>query len=505
MRFAFVNPQGNFDPDNSYLAAHPDFGGQLVYVREVALALADAGHHADIVTRQIIDPEWPEFSELEDSYPDSPNVRILRIPCGPEHFLPKEELWPYLGEWVEGIQSFYERENILPDIFTGHYADGGLCAALLEERTGVPMIFTGHSLGAWKVDSLLSAGEELADVDRRYNFGPRIVAERVAASRAAAVVTSSESERREQYDHPAYREAIEVGDDRRFAVIPPGVDLEVFDADGESSREEEVRTSIRTALERDVDPDRRELPAVIAWSRLDPKKNHRALVRAFAGSPELREKANLLMVTRGLEDPLREPEKASSGDKEVLDGLIAEIEEADLWGSVSMFTLAGQDALAALYRWGRDQGSVFCLPAEYEPFGLTLVEAMAAGLPVVATSNGGPQEITDHGKAGLLADPYDYEELATRFLQLFGDSGAWNRYAASGRERAVELYSWQRTAEDYANLTTAAIRGERRGESPQDRLPIPDFIKDGPEESSKKLPRLESWEAAEEADGTDGA
>ncbi len=503
MRFAFINPQGNFDPANSYLAAHPDFGGQLVYVREVALALAAAGHQADIITRQIIDPEWPEFSEPEDSYPGHSGVRILRVPCGPESFLPKEELWPYLGEWVEGIQGLYEREDVLPDIFTGHYADGGLCAALLEERTGVPMIFTGHSLGAWKVDSLLSAGEALDDIDRRYNFGPRITAERVAASRAAAVVTNSESERREQYGHPAYREAIEVGDDRRFAVIPPGVDLKVFDADGESSREGEVRASIQAALDRDVEPDRRELPAVIAWSRLDPKKNHRALVRAFAGSPELRERANLLMVTRGLEDPLREPEKASSGDKEVLDGLIAEIEEADLWGSVSMFTLAGQDALAALYRWGRDEGSVFCLPAEYEPFGLTLVEAMAIGLPVVATSNGGPQEITDHGKAGLLADPYDYEELAARFLQLLGDNEAWEHYSASGHERAVELYSWQRTADDYANLATEIIQGERRGESPRDRLPLPEFVRDGSGEDSRELPRLESWETAEGADRTD--
>jgi sucrose-phosphate synthase len=48
MRLAFVNPQGNFDPADSYLTAHPDFGGQLVYVREVALGLAAMGHQADI-------------------------------------------------------------------------------------------------------------------------------------------------------------------------------------------------------------------------------------------------------------------------------------------------------------------------------------------------------------------------------------------------------------------------------------------------------------------------
>jgi len=59
MFIAFLNPQGNFDPHDSYWTQHPDFGGQLVYVKEVALALARRGHRVDVVTRQIADPGWP--------------------------------------------------------------------------------------------------------------------------------------------------------------------------------------------------------------------------------------------------------------------------------------------------------------------------------------------------------------------------------------------------------------------------------------------------------------
>ena len=84
MHVAFVNPQGNFDPEDSYWTAHPDFGGQLVYVKELALAMGNLGHKVDIVTRRIIDPDWPEFASDTDAYPDAPNVRILRIPCGPD-------------------------------------------------------------------------------------------------------------------------------------------------------------------------------------------------------------------------------------------------------------------------------------------------------------------------------------------------------------------------------------------------------------------------------------
>jgi sucrose-phosphate synthase len=64
---------------------------------------------------------------------------------------------------------------------------------------------------------------------------------------------------------------------------------------------------------------------------------------------------------------------------------------------------------------------VFCLPAEYEPFGLNVVEAMAVGLPVVATSNGGPREITNEGNAGLMADPHDPTDIAAKLLRLFSE------------------------------------------------------------------------------------
>jgi len=485
MHVAFVNPQGNFDPDNSYLASHPDFGGQLVYVREVARTLERSGHKVDILTRRIVDPDWPEFSAETDSYPGHPNLSIVRIPCGPDTFLPKEELWPHLGEWVEGVARWYDGGS-WPGLWTGHYADGGLCAALLGERSGTPFTFTGHSLGAWKLDLLLGESEDLAAADARFNFGPRIQAERAALARSAAIVANSSAERREQYDHPAYRDIVDPERDDRFAVIPPGVDLEIFDPEARSPWEDEVRARIAAAHERDIAPDRRDLPAVIAWSRLDPKKNHQALVQAFAQSPELKRRANLLIVTRGLDDPLREVDSVPEGQKEVLRDVVSEVERSDLWGCVSAFNLSGQSALAALYRWGAGSGGVFCLPAEYEPFGLTVVEAMAVGLPVVATQNGGPREITDEGRAGLLADPHDPAEIAAQFLRLLSDGNTWQTYADRGRERARQAYSWGRTAEGYLRLAGEISDGRRSGDP---SFPIPGFV-----ERPDPLPRLHDWE-----------
>jgi sucrose-phosphate synthase len=83
MRIGFLNPQGNFDPHDSYWTEHPDFGGQLVYVKEVALAMAAQGHQVDIITRQIVDDDWPEFTASLDSYPGHETYASSVFPAPP--------------------------------------------------------------------------------------------------------------------------------------------------------------------------------------------------------------------------------------------------------------------------------------------------------------------------------------------------------------------------------------------------------------------------------------
>ncbi len=490
VRIAFVNPQGNFDPADSHLTAHPDFGGQLVYVKQVALALAEMGHEADILTRQIADEEWPQFAAAEDAYLGCPGVRILRFPCGPPHFLPKEELWSHLSEWVGHIERWYRIEGVWPSLWTGHYADGGLCAALLEELSGVPFTFAAHSLGAAKLDRLLHPDDPnhtLEALDARYNFGARIAAERAAVARSACVITSTSHERHKEYQHPAYLDVINAGEDSRFALIPPGVDLTLFAPEGKGLCEESVLEAVASALARDILPERRGLPAVISWSRLDPTKNHLGLVRAFAESAELRECANLLIITRGVPDPLRKPWTAPAPEQEVLLSLASTIEDTGLWGTVTAFSLEGQDAAAALYRWGVQRGAVFCLPSHHEPFGLSLLEAMAVGLPVVATENGGPREITDDGRAGLLASPDDPAEIGAHLARLLNDRETWRHYSSLGRSRVLEQYSWTRAAHSYAELAMETAAGWRAGDR---SYPLPEFVRQTP---PVKLPRLAGW------------
>lgn len=491
MKIAFLNPQGNFDPQDRYWTEHPDFGGQLVYVKELSLALGRMGHSVDIITRQIQDPEWPGFEAELDAYPGEPNVRIVRLPCGGPHFLRKEDLWPHLGaEWVPNIVEFYAEQGGTPQSATAHYGDGGLAGALWRTAGGPPFTFTAHSLGAQKLDRLLAEGRKnLAQLNDHYRFAVRLAAERAAMNHADCVVTSTQQERLDQYAHAAYREAIDPTDDHRFAVVPPGVNLEIFDADAVGPEDEHIAGYLERMLSRDLSDERIALPVVISSSRLDRKKNHLGIVRAFAQSAELSASANLLIVVRGAES-IHSRQGLTPEESQILDEIASLIEQAGLWGTVSVFSLEGQHQLAAAYRILQPRRAVFCLTSLYEPFGLAPLEAMSAGLPVVVTRNGGPSEsLHENGlEFGILVDPNDPMDIASGLLRLVTSDTKWQTMRRLGRERVLEKYTWERTAEGYLPHLAA-----RAGE----RLAIPAYFLDPTPENENQLPALSGlWSQA---------
>ncbi len=489
MHVALLNPQGNFDPHDSHWTAHPDFGGQLVYVKNVALGLGRLGHRVDILTRQIVDPDWPEFAARFDAYPNAPNVRIVRLPAGPPHFLPKEDLWPHIArDWVPNILAFYEEEGGAPAVFSAHYGDGGIAAVLLEERTGIPFTFTAHSLGAQKMEKLGATRENLAALDARYHFARRLVAERLSMNRAAKIIVSTRLERFEQYGHRAYRGAVDVHDDARFAIIPPGVDTRLFTLEPQP-QDARVRARVEAYLARDLPAARRRLPALLMSARLDPKKNHAGLVRAFATAPRLQEAANVVIITAGADDPLRSDEGLSPAEQEVVREVRDLVGTHRLWGKVSMFSLRGQPALAAAYRYFRGLRSVFVLPALYEPFGLAPLEAAACGLPVVVTRNGGPSESFREGNEvfGLLVDPEDPLDIARALERILLDEGAWETFARRGRARVLSRYTWDHTARGYARVFEEILA---RPASPATRLPIHPYFLDPSPETDVRLDEL---------------
>ena len=489
MRIAFLNPQGNFDPADSYWTEHPDFGGQLVYVKQVALAMGELGHQVDILTRQIIDPAWPEFKETFDAYPDAPNVRIIRLPAGPEKFLRKELLWQHLiTEWVPNIVEFYKNEGQDPDFFSSHYGDGGLCGVLLKELTDIPFSFTAHSLAAQKMDKLKVNSDNLQEMEDYFFFRRRLLAERLSMNHSIVNITSTEQERFIQYSHNAYRGSVDWTDNSHFAIIPPGVNLDIFDRDSRMDGEDGIHTYIKEKLLRDINKDRLEFPCIIASSRLDPKKNHLGLVQAFASSIELRQKANLVILTGNLEDPLNGFDAVGETEKKVLESLLKVIDESELRGQVSMFSIQGQKQLGAAYRYFAAKKSVFALTALYEPFGLAPLEAMASGIPAVVTKFGGPSESMLDGdqEFGLLVDPTDQDEISTALYRLTSNPELWQSMAEIGYRRVLSRYIWKRTAEGYLKILQYAKENNLAGKY----LPLHPYFKDPKPENDITLTEL---------------
>jgi sucrose-phosphate synthase len=442
MHVVFLNPQGNFDERDSYLTEHPDFGGQLVYVKEVAKALSRLGVRVDIATRRIEDPDWPEFSSEIDHYRGyEASLRILRLSCGGRRFLNKEHLWPHLEEFTDALLAHYAGK--MPDFATAHYGDGGYCGVLLKSKVGLQFTFTGHSLGAQKLDKLGTNAANFEEMERQFHFSQRIAAERLSMSDASRVITSTLQERFEQYAHPLYRNAIDVGDDARFSVIPPGVNTAIFNSEP-CADDDEVHHGTRKRTGGDTKP------CIIVSSRLDDKKNIIGVVNAYTRSVELQRRARLGIFIRGVDDPFAEIDRLPSCEQHILRPILEAIDHAHLRDHVFFLNVQSQAELAATYRYFAEFGSVFALTAFYEPFGLAPIEAAACGLAVVATRNGGPSEIFADG-AGVLVDPFNEQDIAEGLLE---GIVAAARYAAMGRQRVEERYVWEKTAKAYLTLIT---------------------------------------------------
>jgi len=459
MYFALLNPQGNFDAADSNWTMHPDFGGQLVYVKELALALSSFGHSVDIFTRSYHDPKFPMFAERFDHYSDNDLVRIVRLPCGGNDFIRKEDLWPHLKEWTDNIVDFLQEENLHPDFLAGHYGDGGLSTAMISQKLRIPFSFTAHSLGAQKLDKLSNLDIDSDTLERTYHFKTRILAENTCITYADVIYVSTSQEKEEQYRHPLYIDSTSKNVDS-FVIAPPGANTKVF-TDRACPSDPSRFKRFDSIVARDIDKSRRRLPFVVMASRLDPKKNHIGLLKAYAGDKELQARANIAISLRGIEDAFRDSSSGNPAEREVLDSILDEIRQSDLRGKVMLISITGQDELASFYRYCAKLSSVFALVSLYEPFGLAPIEAMSAGLVAVATKNGGPASIMRKGskRFGVLVDPEDPDSIASGVLAAIAKYDVLRK---EGRKRVIEDYTWQNTAEKYLyGFSMAITRGRK--------------------------------------------
>ena len=429
------------------LGRDADTGGQTLYVYELARAL---GRHArveqvDVMTRLVDDPEVStDYAQPFETLGE--RARLVRLPFGPKRYVRKESLWNHLDQMVDRTISYLRQQPRLPDVIHSHYADAGYVGLQLSELLGIPLVHTGHSLGRCKRRSLLDAGRKLQTIERQFNFGRRIAAEEAVLAHASLVITSTHQESVTQYG------LYENHQPSRMAVIPPGTDTSRFSPPGT----ERVPRPVVDMIDRFLSHPRK--PLILTICRPEVRKNLRRLVAAYGESPELRERANLVVVA-GNRDDIRSMDEAQA---DVLTDLLLDVDRYDLWGRVAIPKQHQRDDIPALYRLAAERRGVFVNPALTEPFGLTLIEAAASGLPIVATHDGGPNDIVEHCENGILIDPLDTHAIARGLLNVIADARVWQRYARRGIQGVARHYTWDAHVEKYVKALDRVIHRTRK-------------------------------------------
>ena len=433
LKITLISLHGLIRAHEPELGRDADTGGQVKYVLELAREFAKHPNvrEVELLTRQIVDAKVDhDYARLEE--PLAKNAKIVRIPFGPKRYLRKESLWPYIEMFIDQTLAHFKRSG-LPDVIHGHYADAGLAGAQLARLLHIPFVFTGHSLGRVKRQRLSMGKVDTDALENKYKFTTRIEAEEIALETAAMVVTSTNQEVQQQYE--LYDHYVP----SRMEVIPPGVDLSSF-----SPREKDWKTpAIADELGCFLrDPSK---PIILTLARPDERKNLDMLVKVYGESAQLQFLANLVMVM-GTRDDLRELPKSQ---QTVINNVLYLIDRYHLYGKVAYPKSHSPHDVPELYRLAESLHGVFINPALTEPFGLTLLEAGATGLPIIATNDGGPRDIVANCRNGLLVDPLNGKEIEHALLRALTERERWEEWSAAGISGTREHYSWGNHARRY--------------------------------------------------------
>jgi sucrose-phosphate synthase len=441
--------------ENMELGRDADTGGQIKYVIELATALSrhDAVRQVELFTRLISDKAVSkDYAKPIEQVNDKFN--IVRIQCGGRKYMRKELLWPHLDEFVDKSIKYIKQQKTIPDIVHGHYPDAGYVAMQLADIFGITSIYTGHSLGRSKLKNLLNSGMKQTDIDKKFKIDHRINMEEEILKHADLIVSSTHHEVEEQYAQ------YENSDIPRFTVIPPGLDVDTFYpfyhdilSDGEK---DEARMYAHASLLEELNrflmkPDR---PLILSLCRPDKRKNISGLITAYGEDLALQSMANLA-VFAGIRKDIS---KMEDNERNVLTEILLLMDKYDLYGKIAIPKKHDFEyEVPELYRIAAEKRGVFVNSALAEPFGLTLIESAACGLPVVAPNDGGPRDIINNCKCGLLVDTTNVKELAGAIKQIIADSDKWKRYSKSGILNIRKHYTWKTHAKTYVKEITHTI------------------------------------------------
>ena len=395
-----------------------DSGGQNVYVAQLARELAAMGREVDVFTRR-------DAPGLPDVVPQKHGYRVIHVPAGPASSVRKEDLLPYMDEFASWVIRFARRRPY--DLTHANFFMSAMVSGAIKAATGTPFVVTFHALG--RVRRL---HQQAADTFPE----ARLAIEDQAVASADRIIAECPQDVADLLKHYG-------ADPSRLTIVPCGFDPAEFWP--------VARAKARSRLNLPASG-----PLLLQLGRMVPRKGVDTVIRGLARlQTDHAIKARLLVVggDSTQPDPTLTPE---------IGRLQALAEAEGVLDRVTFVGSRGRDVLRYYYA----AADVFVTTPWYEPFGITPVEAMACGTPVVGSNVGGIKATVVDGETGYLVPPNDPEALADRLARLLGDPELLGKLSRQARRRALAGYTWSGVARSIAAVYDEVAPGWGSAEVP---------------------------------------
>lgn len=353
-------------------------------VAELCQALAALGHEVRFFARA--DARHPAGTR-----PLLPGVTVVHIPVGPASSKSEAGLLSYTSRFGERLAEHWRRSGWTPDLVHAHFWLSGLAARTAAHLAQRPVALTYHELASVRRRLLGDAADPAARVDLERRLGNAV----------NLVIAQSRAERDELARLGVPRQ--------RTILIPTG-----------------------------VDPGR--FAPVRALARPHPGRGR--IVAVGDGLTDRTGVVDLLTALRHLPEAEATVVGGASAGRVGRDRRVRELRAlAREWGVADRVRFVGRIAAAELPAWYHRADVVVCA-GWYAPSGVTALEAMAAGLPVVATAIGGQRDVVIDGVTGALVPPGAPGALARAVRRVLADPIRQLEYAAAGLDRVRQCYAW---------------------------------------------------------------
>ena len=484
-----LSPHGYFGQEN--VLGLPDTGGQVVYIldqvkaleKEMRKRLKEQGLSINprilVLTRLIPEAEGTSCNQRLEAIAGTQNAQILRVPFREtngevvQQWISRFEIWPYLERFsVDARKEVLGELGCRPDLIVGNYSDGNLVASMMAHQLQVTQCNIAHALEKTKY---LYSDLYWKENEAQYHFACQFTADLISMNAADFIITSTYQEiagtsesvgQYESYSSFTMPELYRVVNgvdiyDPKFNIVSPGADANIyFSYQEESKRLFGLHDEIKQLIYQQDRQDTRgrfsdnNKPIIFTLARLDRIKNITGLVEWYAQNDALRSAANLLVIA-GYIDSNRSGDREEQEQIHRMHDLMSHYQ---LDGQVRWVGARLEKSLSGeLYRYIADHKGIFVQPALFEAFGLTVIEAMASGLPTFATCYGGPLEIIEDGNSGFHIDPNHGDQASEIILNFFNrcqdDTAYWQTISKNALERVHRHYTWDLYAERMMTLS----------------------------------------------------